>query len=294
MRDATTAAVCFTQLFGSRLDCSPHFHALSPDAVFVESEEGDLELWRLPQPKREEIEKRVERIARRTLAMLKQEWERTCGWMRSSRLRAGTQQQLSFSAMAEPPEERVGKLSARCEGFSLQAGRHQHESDRKGLEALLRYCLRPPVSQERLSMAENGSGKVVLKLRRPLADGRAALEMTPVTLLKRLAGLLPRPRSHAVHYYGGFVSHATLHSRLVPRSPKVRRRCRGAPRPQGQLELELPARMPSFGDQVDLLQLVKAPAPRARELDWPSLLRRTARRRSSTVTAAGAAEWWRA
>ncbi len=33
--------------------------------------------------------------------------------------------------------------------------------------------------------------------------------------------------------------------------------------------------MPSFGDPVDLLQLVKAPAPRARELDWPSLLRRT-------------------
>ncbi len=49
------------------------YHALSPDAVFVEGEEGDLEPWRLPQPKREEIEKRVERIAWRTLAMLKQE-----------------------------------------------------------------------------------------------------------------------------------------------------------------------------------------------------------------------------
>ena len=75
--------------------------------------------------------------------------------------------------MAEPPEQREGKLSARCEGFSLQAGRHLHEKDREGLEALLRYCLRPPVSQERLSMAEDGSDKVVLKLKRPLADGRA-------------------------------------------------------------------------------------------------------------------------
>src|SRR3990172_3914963 len=108
-----------------------------------------------------------------------------------------------FSAMAEPPEEREGKLSARCEGFSLQAGRHLHEKDREGLEALLRYCLRPPVSQERLSMAEDGSDKGVLKLQRPLADGRATLEMTPITLLKRLAGLVPRPRSHAIHYYGG-------------------------------------------------------------------------------------------
>jgi hypothetical protein len=51
--------------------------------------------------------------------------------------------------------------------------------------------------------------------------------------------------------------------------------------------------MPSFGDHVDLLQLVKAPAPRARELDWPSLLRRTFATELSNVTAAGAAEWWR-
>jgi hypothetical protein len=60
-------------LFGSRLDCSPHFHALAPDAVFLESEEGDIELWRLPQPTREEVAKLVERIARRTLAMLKKQ-----------------------------------------------------------------------------------------------------------------------------------------------------------------------------------------------------------------------------
>ncbi len=179
LRDAQTAAVCFTQLFGSRLDCSPHFHALAPDAVFLESEEGDLELWRLPQPTREEIAKLVERIARRTLAMLKMGVGEDLRLDALDRLRAVTHEQLSFSTMAEPKEEREGKLSARCEGFSLQAGRHLHEKDREGLEALLRYCLRPPVSQERLSMAEDGSGKVVLKLKRPLADGRATLEMTP-------------------------------------------------------------------------------------------------------------------
>jgi hypothetical protein len=44
--------------------------------------------------------------------------------------------------MAEPPEEREGKLSTRCEGFSLQAGRHLHERDREGLEALLRSGLK--------------------------------------------------------------------------------------------------------------------------------------------------------
>ncbi len=40
----------------------------------------------------------------------------------------------------------------------------------------MRYCLRPPVAQGRLSMAENDSGKVVLKLKRQLADGTTTLE----------------------------------------------------------------------------------------------------------------------
>jgi Transposase zinc-binding domain/Putative transposase len=234
LRDVTTAAVCFTQLFGSRLDCSPHFLALAPEAVFLESEEGDLELWRLPQPKREEIERLVERIARRTLATLKEELGEDLRLDALDRLRAGTQQQLSFSAMAEPPEDRVGKLSARCEGFSLQAGRHLHQSDREGLEALLRYCLRPPVAQERLSMAENDSGKVVLKLRRPLADGRAELEMTPVTLLKRFGGpgapaqepcdpLLRRVRQPR--------EPAQSDRSTQPESPQALPRCTPAPRP---------------------------------------------------------------
>jgi hypothetical protein len=169
------------------LDCSPHFHALAPDAVFLENQKGDIELRRLPKPKLEEIERLVERIARRTLAMLKKELGEDLRLDALGRLRASTLQQLSFSAMAEPPEGRVGKLSARCEGFSLQAGRPADictKTSAKGSLALVRYCLRPPVAQGRLSMAENDSGKVVLKLKRPLADGSTTLGMTPITLLK--------------------------------------------------------------------------------------------------------------
>jgi hypothetical protein len=76
------------------LDCSPHFHALAPDAVFLDSEEGDIELWRLPQPTREEVAKLVERIARRTLAMLKKEVGEDLRLNALDRLRAVTHQQL--------------------------------------------------------------------------------------------------------------------------------------------------------------------------------------------------------
>jgi hypothetical protein len=63
LRNAQTAAGCFTQRFGSRLDTSPHFHALVPEAVFVENADGSIDLRRLPKPRPEEIAKLVERIA---------------------------------------------------------------------------------------------------------------------------------------------------------------------------------------------------------------------------------------
>jgi hypothetical protein len=99
--------------------CSPHFHALAPDAIFPENQKGGIELRRLPKPKLEEIERLVERIARRTLTMLKKKLGEDLRLDALDRLRASTLQQPSFSAMAEPPEDRVGKPSARCEGFSI-------------------------------------------------------------------------------------------------------------------------------------------------------------------------------
>jgi hypothetical protein len=90
--------------------------------------------------------------------------------------------------------------------------------------------------------------------------------MTPIALLKRLAGLVPPPTSHAIHYDGAF-AHASLRSRIVPRSPRVRRRCRAVFESEGQLALPLPEIKPTFGFGWKAIELVKAPAPRAREFD---------------------------
>ena len=72
---------------------SPHFHALAPDTVFLENQQGDIELRRLPKPKLEEIERLVERIARRTLAMLKKELGEDLRLDALDRLRASNLQQ---------------------------------------------------------------------------------------------------------------------------------------------------------------------------------------------------------
>jgi hypothetical protein len=121
LRGATTAAVCFTQLFGSRLDRSPHFHALAPDAVFLENQQGDIELRRLPRPKLEEIERLVERIARRTLAMLKKELGEDLRLDALDRLRASNLQPAAPASRRWPSHRRIawascplGAKASRC------------------------------------------------------------------------------------------------------------------------------------------------------------------------------------
>jgi hypothetical protein len=99
LRKAQTAAVCFIQRLGSGLDCTPQFHALVPEAVFVENADGS-----------------IERIARRTLAMLREEMSEEPQQDALDRLRIGAHQQQSFWALEEPPGQQAHRLSARCEG----------------------------------------------------------------------------------------------------------------------------------------------------------------------------------
>jgi hypothetical protein len=121
------------------------------------------------------------------------------------RVRAGSRQR-SLPALSEPSEDRSVKLAARCEGFSLEAGRHLHENDRRGLEALLQYCLRPPVAQQRLTWASEDGSELVwgpggLAYRRAMDRWNARYctwRALPLTLPSPVGGgfgLNPIPRS---------------------------------------------------------------------------------------------------
>jgi hypothetical protein len=271
--DAETAAVCFTQRFGSRLDCNPHFHSLVPDAVFVVNAEGRVELRVLPKPRQEDVERIVGRIARRVKKLLERSGD---DGEQPDALDSLRGRQLALLALSPPVQLHDGKLSARVDGFSLHAARHLHAHDREGLEKLCRYGLRPPIALNRLSLADDGN--VVVKLRRSLPDGTETLTLSPTTLLRRLAGLVPRPRLHQIHYFGAFASHAGMRGRVVPHSPRRTSWC-SCPEEEpaaGQLELPLRSRtIPRALLDAGTGELIKAPAPRARTLDWSSLLRRT-------------------
>jgi hypothetical protein len=275
IRRPQVGAVCATQRFGSRLDVNVHHHAVLPDGVFtLEGEEDMVSFAKLAAPTREELSHILERVAAKTLAMVRHRGlleEEYLDGLASVQAEA-IQMPLSLGA---PPEEDPRKLAAFIEGFSLQAGTHVHQRDREGLEHLLRYALRPPLSLERLSRAADG--RVVLSLRRPLFDGTAAVAFTPTQMLKRLAALVPAPKRHTVRYFGVFAPSAGIRAKVI-REPAMRRHrgCEAAAR-HSDTGLDEEAVRTALRDELGFDPLALGPPPmpdRARRLDWASLLHR--------------------
>ncbi|MBU2691311.1 MAG: transposase, partial [Candidatus Eisenbacteria bacterium] len=101
-------------------------------------------------------------------------------------------------------EEDAGGFSSKPQcasmaGFFLHAAQSVPAWDREALERLLRYGLRAPFSQERLSLSPEG--KVVYRLRRPWpnANGATHLILDPLDFLRRLAALVSFPYSVSGH-----------------------------------------------------------------------------------------------
>ena len=78
------------------------------------------------------------------------------------------------------------------------------------------YALRPPVTDERLRVGDDG--QVVLQLRHPWADGTTHLVFQPSAFLERLAVLVPRPRVNLVLYHGVLAPRAAWRREIVPRA----------------------------------------------------------------------------
>ena len=73
--------------------------------------------------------------------------------------------------------------------------------------------VRPAVAQDRLRQLADG--RVVLTLKSPWADGTRQLLFEPLTLLEKLAALIPRPRVNLVVYHGVLAPHGGWRARVV-------------------------------------------------------------------------------
>jgi Putative transposase len=102
-------------------------------------------------------------------------------------------------------------------GFTLHAATHAGAKDERGREALLRYVLRPPIAQKRIIDGPDGLVRIVLK--KAFSDGTIAVDMDPLSLLCRLAAMVPPPYFHTARYAGVLASHHAWCSRIVAAPP---------------------------------------------------------------------------
>jgi hypothetical protein len=131
---------------------------------------------------------------------------------------AGPQWRRGLSPLRAAPLGYDKPLCASLDGFTLHAATRAGALDLQGREALLRYVLRPPLAQTRLSQCADGLVRIALK--RAYSDGTVAVDMDPLSLLCRLATSVPPPRFHTVKYAGVLAPASPWRARITPK-PKL-------------------------------------------------------------------------
>jgi CheY-like chemotaxis protein len=119
----------------------------------------------------------------------------------------------------EDPSTVLEAVCAGCDGYTVHAGVVIAARNRKGLEQLCRYIARPPLAKDRLEQLADG--RVRIHLKRQWSDGTAAIDLTRLELIERLAALVPPPRAHGALYHGVLAARHQHRDRIPrPRPPK--------------------------------------------------------------------------
>jgi hypothetical protein len=271
--DGRSGSVTVVQRCNSDLKLNPHWHGLFVDGVYVKQADGQPVFHPLPRLCTEEVGDLMQVVRARILSHLARrgiieagddltvlddgfaEREPALAQLAAASVAglapAGPELRRRPAPVAlrgHPGVEITAPLSVTEMGFSLHAATRAGADDARGREALCKYILRPPLSQERLHLLPDGL--VRIELRKPYRDGTYAVDMDPLSLLCRLATSIPPPRRHTVHYGGVLAPASKLRPKVVPPP---------APMPAGQ---EVPATS-------------RPPTHRSIYRPWCELLKRT-------------------
>ena len=107
-----------------------------------------------------------------------------------------------------------GSPSAAFEGFDVHAAVRVEANDDDARERLVRYCARPALALDRLSLSRDGAVCYRVKYARGTKTHRV---MRPTEFLARLAALIPPPRHPLVRYHGVLAPHSAWRKLVVPR-----------------------------------------------------------------------------
>ena len=266
------AAVLLIQKQGSAININPHGHLVAADGLFVcPDETWTVDFEPLPPPSNEELQALLDRVASRTIALFNKTYgpddvyldpdDQPVADAISHALRAPIPPPSADELFQHDPDELKPKneLCLQKDGFSLHAGRSIRDTDRKGLEHLLRYGTRAPIAGSRLSIDEEG--QVVYRLAKPWGvTGATMLRLSPTDFLRRLAMLIPPPYQNLIRYFGAFASRSKLRPRLPPPPTTL-----------------IPTTRPATADesnQATADQALSTPPQRTYRLPWARLMKR--------------------
>lgn len=219
------------QRFGSSLNLNPHFHTVFLDGVYHRDFSNKLVFVPLAAPCNETILGICKRVGDRVIKWLKKytvkedEYEEISAHEQAllasmtSRVAWGEKVGQSLEReMSTSPEIVKSSRCVKVNGISIHADRSHSAANRQGIELLLRYIMRPNIPQSRLKV--DGSGKVVLKLKKKFNDGTTKLKFDPVEFIGRVVAMVPPPRKNLLTYGGVLAPNFKDRSQIIPGKQK--------------------------------------------------------------------------
>ena len=188
LKNPRCGAVTVVQRFGSAADLNPHLHTLVLDGIYTDG----AVFHALSPPTVAELARLTRLVATKTGKRLVQ-----MGFGDDDAIRRLAEAEPEVAALVAQsvafPEDRLidtglarpGQGSAQHANFNLHASTTVDAGDVGARERLCRYLLRPPISDDRLTMMPDG--KIALALKTPWRDGTVGIVLTAIQLVAKLA-----------------------------------------------------------------------------------------------------------
>jgi hypothetical protein len=244
--------ITFIQRFGGSLNLNVHLHMISPDGVFYDRTEKNLEpkFIKVRAPTDDELTICLQQVTQKVIAMLRSE-----GYIEppqdhstnkdpflaeepihAKAMAASVKQRIAFGERAGQKVELLGKpihsgfgrigetavkVKDRCltqNGFSLHADVRVRCHQRDRLEKLIRYTARGPLAHDHLEQDDNGD--LIFHFRKPWSDGTSAVKFKPLEMIEKMVALIPLPRFHMFRYSGVFAPNSRMRSKIIPQPEK--------------------------------------------------------------------------
>jgi hypothetical protein len=298
--EGNTGSVTFIQRGGGALNLNVHFHATFIDGIFLKAknrEDKSVTFYPAKEPTDQQIALVLSQVRFEVLCHLRDRGLLDFDFdsdslaeespLLAACYNASAQNRVAFGSRAgqtatclgrnphakngKQKDQSRGKLHAHLDGFDLHARQYIPAKDRKQLERALRYCARPPISEDRLEQLSDG--RISLRLKTPYYDGATHLALGSLELLEKLAALIPRPRVNLLLYHGVLAPNAALRKAVVAYGREPTKQEVTPVIEQDQLEIL--ARLQAEVQPGSYMQIVaQQPTPTGSNYTWSSLMAR--------------------